>query len=62
MIILAFQNIQIFFSPTKTYIFLVDKGFAVATPNPLTDMSAKNVIFLDGFPKPRESLEECEIA
>ena len=44
------------FFPYKTYTFLVDKGFAVATPNPLTD------IFLDGFPKPRESLEECEIA
>ena len=37
--ILAFKNIPKFFYffPTKTYIFIADKGFA---PPPLTDMSA----------------------
>ena len=33
---------------TKTYIFFADGGFP---PPPLTDMSAKNVFFLDGSPK-----------
>ena len=31
------------FFPTKTYIFIGEKGFA--PPPPLTDMSAKHVIF-----------------
>ena len=35
-----------FFFPTKTYIFLADKGY------PLADLSAKNVSFFGGFPKP----------
>ena len=35
-----FNNLNFF--PTKTYIFLADKGFV--PPPPLSDMSAKNVI------------------
>ena len=34
--------------PTKTYFSLKDKGFA--RPPPLTDMSAKNVVFFGRLP------------
>ena len=46
--ILAFQNIPIIlnFFPTKTYIFLADKG----PPPALADMSIKNLIFLGRLP------------
>ena len=51
----AFQNIPsiFYFVPTKTYIFLADKGFA---PPPLMDMSAKNVSFF--WTAPLSNMEE----
>ena len=52
--IIAFQNIpSICFPPTKTYIFLADKG--LLPPPPLGDMSAKNVSFVGRLPLLRQA-------